>query len=394
MIQQNRLFSSFWMAGFESACHINGKGIRLDMIHATQHDRFVDEDYANLTRMGLGSARETVRWHLVERTPGVFDFSSMDPMVVAGQHHGLQIVWDLCHYGWPDGLDIFAPEFIDRFARFTGAVARHVRDSSDGVPLYTPINEISFFAWAAGEVGWFHPHAKGRGGDLKRQLIRACVAGINAIWDVDPRARVVVVEPAIHVVAPLERPDLATEAAAYRSSQFETYEMLSGALCPELGGELRYLDVIGVNFYHDNQWEHPGGRKIAWHVHPRDTRWMPFHHLLKEVYDRYRRPIFVGETSHVGSGRADWIRELTDEVVLAIEAGVPVEGVCLYPIIDRFEWENPQHWHNSGLWDLTVDGQGNLSRVLSEPYAAELRRSQMRLGDDRTVSVSPAGEVA
>lgn len=46
MIQQNRIFSSFWMAGFESACHINGKGIRLDMIHATQHDRFVDEDYA------------------------------------------------------------------------------------------------------------------------------------------------------------------------------------------------------------------------------------------------------------------------------------------------------------------------------------------------------------
>ncbi|MCA1650583.1 MAG: beta-glucosidase, partial [Acidobacteria bacterium] len=133
----DQIFSSFWMAGFESACHINGKGTRLDMIHATQHDRFVDEDYANLATMGIRSVRDTVRWHLVERTPGVFDFSSMDPMLGAARRHGLQIVWDLCHYGWPDGIDIFAPVFIDRFARFARAVAHHVRDHSDAVPLYT-----------------------------------------------------------------------------------------------------------------------------------------------------------------------------------------------------------------------------------------------------------------
>jgi beta-glucosidase/6-phospho-beta-glucosidase/beta-galactosidase len=178
-----QIFSSFWMAGFESACHVNSKGVRLDMIHATQHDRFIDEDYENLTRMGLRSVRETVRWHLVERTPGVFDFESMDLMIDAARRHGIQLVWDLCHYGWPDGLDIFSVAFIDRFARFARAVAKHVRDSSDGVPLYTPVNEMSFFAWAAGEVGWFYPYGKGRGGELKRQLIRACIAGINAIWD-------------------------------------------------------------------------------------------------------------------------------------------------------------------------------------------------------------------
>src|SRR5690349_15928362 len=145
-----RVFASFWMAGFESACHITRQGVRLDMIAATQHDRFVREDYARLVDVGIRSVRDTVRWHLVERSPGAYDFSSMDPMIDAAREEGVQVVWDLCHYGWPDDLDIYSPAFVDRFARFCRAVAVHVRDSSAEVPLYTPINEISFFAWAAG----------------------------------------------------------------------------------------------------------------------------------------------------------------------------------------------------------------------------------------------------
>lgn len=366
------------MAGFESSCHISGKGLRLDMIAATQHDRFVDEDYAGLVRMGIRSVRDTARWHLIDRA-GSFDFSSMNPMLEAARRHQVEIVWDLCHYGWPDGLDIYSPGFVDRFGAFCRAVARHVRDSSDAIPLYTPMNEMSFFAWAAGEVGWFYPYGRGRGGELKRQLIRACIAAIEAIKDVDSRARIITVEPLIHVVPPRGKPEYAAEAAAYRSSQFEACDMLSGALCPELGGHPKYLDVVGVNFYHDNQWEHPGGEKIAWHIHPRDPRWVPCHRLLAEAYERYRRPIFIAETSHVGVGRAEWIREMTDEILIALVQGVPLEGVCLYPIVDRFEWDDPSHWHNSGLWDFSIQPDGTFVRVLNEEYARELRRSQARV---------------
>ena len=35
---------SFWIGGFESACHINRAGCRLDLAAATQHDRFADAD--------------------------------------------------------------------------------------------------------------------------------------------------------------------------------------------------------------------------------------------------------------------------------------------------------------------------------------------------------------
>jgi beta-glucosidase/6-phospho-beta-glucosidase/beta-galactosidase len=276
-------------------------------------------------------------------------------------------------------VDVFRPQFVDRFARFSKAAATHFRASTDDVLLFTPINEISFLAWAAGEVGWFHPFAQRHGGELKRQLVRAAIASIEAIWSVDPRARIVAVDPLIHVVPPQGQPDVNGVAAGYRASQFEAWDMLAGIQAPELGGHPRYLDIMGVNFYHDNQWEHPGGEKIHWHIHPRDSRWVPFNSLLADAYERYRLPIFIAETSHVGVGRAEWIRELTTEICLALARGVPLEGVCLYPILDRFEWNDPTHWHNSGLWDYDIARDGTFNRVLNVPYAEELRRSQQRV---------------
>ena len=373
------LFRSFWIAGFESSTHITDCSERLDMMAATQHDRYVGEDYARLLPLGFATVRDSMRWHLIERRRGRFDFSSVAPFLEAAQQHGIQILWDLLHYGTPCGVELFSPDFPHRFAAFVHAAATWLRAHSDEAPSFTPINELSFFSWAAGEVGWFYPHARGRGLELKQQLVRAWVAAVDALRAVDARARVISVEPLIHNVPPLGHEDVEGRAAAQRASQFEAWEMIAGTRDPHLGGRPDLLDVMGVNFYHDNQWEVPGGEKIAWHVHPRDPRWVPLHRLLREAWDRYRRPIFIGETSHVGVGRAAWIREMTDEVCRALRDGVPVEGVCLYPIIDRFEWDDPGHWHNSGLWDLAHAADGSLQRVLCEPYAAELARCQARI---------------
>jgi len=276
---------------------------------------------------------------------------------------------------------VFSPAFVDRFAQFSKAVAAHLRSATDGTLFVTPVNEISFLAWAAGDVGWFHPYGKGRGPELKRQLVRAAIASTEAVWSVDPGARIVTVDPLIHVVPPKGKPDVGGVAAAYRASQFEAWDMLAGIQAPELGGHPKYLDIMGVNFYHDNQWEHPGGEKIHWHIHPRDPRWVPFSTLLADAYERYRLPMFIAETSHVGVGRAEWIRELAGEICTALERGVPLEGVCLYPILDRFEWNDPTHWHNSGLWDYDIEADGTFRRVLNVPYAEELRRSQKRVAD-------------
>jgi UDP-galactopyranose mutase len=87
----------------------------------------------------------------------------------------------------------------------------------------------------------------------------------------------------------------------------------------------------------------------------------------------------VSETSHFGAGRGRWITEVAEEVARAREAGVGVEGLCVYPIIDRPDWEHPDHWHHSGLWDLRRGTDGKLERVLSQQYADHLRRAQERI---------------
>ena len=296
-------------------------------------------------------------------------------MLAAADTQGIQVLWTLCHYGWPADVDVFAPAFVDRFARYCRATATFIRNQTDAVPFYTPINEISFLAWAAGQVGYIYPCARSRGVALKRQLVRATIAGIDAIRDVDPRARFVHVEPLIHAVAPRGRPERAAAAARQRLSQFEAWDMLSGRRFPQLGGDPTYLDIVGVNFYHDNQWETSGSRwrrRLCWEDEPRDDRWRPLHMLLGDVHRRYRRPLVISETSHIGEGRGRWIREIAVEVGIALAQGVPVEGICLYPVIDRPDWEHPNRWHHSGLWDVVADEHRHLLRVLNEPYADDL----------------------
>jgi beta-glucosidase/6-phospho-beta-glucosidase/beta-galactosidase len=368
------------MGGFEGACHVNRLNTRLDLIAATQHDVLAASDYRLMNGTGLGTVRDGVRWPLIDRGAS-YDFSSFLPMLRAAVDEHVQVIWTLCHYGWPDDLDVFSPAWVDRFARYCSAVARVVADNTDEVPFYSPINEISFLSWAAGDAGGFiHPHARGRGNELKRQLVRAAIAGIDAVWQVDPRARIVHVDPVIKVFPRRDQPELAEEARRYNESQFEAWDMLVGAREPNLGGAAKYLDIMGLNFYHSNQWEHGGGR-LRWEDEPRDDRWIPLHQLIEGLYRRYQRPICIGETSHFGSGRARWIREIGDEIAAAIRNGIPIEGVCLYPVIDRPDWEDANHWHNSGLFDFTHDPDGTLRRVLNAEYAGALREAQATVAE-------------
>ena len=364
------LFRSFWQAGFESAAHVNRHGARVDMLARTQHDRFVREDFVRLRDLGILVAREGIRWHLVDRA-GHFDFSSLRSVVEAAEANGIQVIWNLCHYGSPDGVDLFSPRFVDRFARYTAAVASFIRDSTDSVSFYSPINEISFLSWAAGEVGYIYPYGRGRGTELKRNLVRAVIAGSEAIWAVDRRARLLHCDPIIEVVAPTDRPDLARAAADVSESQFEAWDMIAGGYHPDLGGHPRYLDIVGANYYFSNQWEFPEST-LPWDEGKDDHRRIPLVHLLERLYRRYHRPLFISETSHIGSGRARWVSEVADQVRLARARGIPVEGICLYPIIDRPDWDDPDHWHNSGLWDLRDEG-GRMERHLCHEYADRFR---------------------
>jgi glycosyltransferase involved in cell wall biosynthesis len=331
--------------------------------------------------------RESIGWRTAEVRPRVYDFSVLETIARAARASGLQVIWNVMHYGWPADLDIFSPRFVERFAHFAEAAARCVRRLSPEVPFYAPVNEISFLSWAISSTAQIHPYdgsLREQGLRVKRQLVRAAVRAAEVILAVDPRARLVHADPLIHLVAPDGAPEDTVHAAQQqRQSQFQAWDMLAGELEPELGGSRRLLDIVGLHYYHSNQWEY-GGEALHWHL--RDARRAPLSDLLAEVHARYRRPLALLETSHVGAGRADWIEDITHEVLVAEQRGVPVEGICLYPIIDRPDWDDLTHWHNSGLWDLAPDAHGRLRPVLCEAYAQALHRCQQRLPASNAVA--------
>jgi hypothetical protein len=366
-------FRSFFMGGFECSTHRLRSGRRLDVIGATEHDRFVRADYQRLVDAGMRTARDGLRWHLIESIPGTYDFSSVVPMLRAARDTGVQVIWDVLHYGLPDDIDIFGDEFPRRFAAFARAFAEVASRETDDAPWVVPVNEISFFAWAAGDVGIFNPFAKGRGDELKFQLLRATIAAIEAMWSVNPAIRIVHTEPMINVVASADRPQDAAPAEAHRQAQYAALDMIAGRIRPELGGREEYLGVLGVNYYVHNQWIYPGGHGKM--IEPSHPRYRPVWQMLREVYERYRRPMFIAETGIEDEARPAWLRYVGYEARRAILDGVPVHGICLYPIVNHPGWEDDRHCYN-GLWDY-ADANGD--REIYEPLARELESERYLL---------------
>jgi hypothetical protein len=386
-------FQSFFGGGFECSSHKIHGGRRLDMVAATHHDKFALPDYQRLKQQHLRVAREGLRWHIVEQRRGHYDFSSALPMVRAARATGTQVIWDLCHFGWPDHLDIFTPDFVTALARYGGAFAKWLRQQTGEAGFFVPVNEISFFSWAAGDEGDLFPFAHGRGFELKTQLVRGALQAMDTIWAENPGARFLHADPIIHVLAEPKRPQDKEKAEAYRRSQFQSWDMLSGRLCPELGGKEKYLDVMGPNYYPHNQWFYnlEGFKRVRQFkpISRKDPLYRPFREMLAEVFERYRRPIFIAETGAENRVRASWFRYVCGEVQAAIAAGVPVEGICLYPIVNHPGWTDNRHCHNS-LWDYP-DAHGN--REIYTPLERELRRWQKVFEPDDPMNLEDADEM-
>lgn len=329
------LFGSLFLAGFECSTQRRWDGSRLDLLRATRHDEFCERDYALVRRHGFHGARDGFRWHLIEAQRGRYDWSSVRPMLKAARCQNMRVIWDLCHYGYPDWLDIWSDEFPGAFASFAAEAVKLICEESKSAPMICPVNEISFWAWLGGKEGKINPYAIERGHELKRVLVRAKLAATAAARSVAPHTVVISAEPLINMVRDTnDEADIAA-AAAYHQSQYEAVDLMLGRLEPELGGHEAAIDVIGVNFYPHNQWRIRGGFVPMGH---HDYR--PLSELLAEVHARYRRPLFIAETGAEHSARPVWMHYVCQEVRAALSAGVPVGGICLYPITQYQGWDN------------------------------------------------------
>ncbi|MBD2099723.1 family 1 glycosylhydrolase [Leptolyngbya sp. FACHB-261] len=375
MAQRPGIFPTFFISGFECSTFRWKEKQRRDLTEETQHDRHVREDYNILRSLGIAVAREGIPWPMID-VGGRYDFSRIDPMIEAMAECQISPIWDLCHYGYPDDLDPFSDAFTERFASYCRAAAEYVIPRLRGPYFFTPINEITFFSFCGGEWGWAAPYGTTKEDRfrLRLSLCKAAIAGVKAIREVEPQARMVHIDPLVQVVAPRDQPDQ-IEAAEHETyvDTFLAWDIIYGKEHPELGGSPEILDIVGANNYSFGQMEYRAqGPHQA--LEPHDDRIKPLHDLLQTVWQRYQRPMIIGETSGLGGGRAAWLKDVVEESLAAVNSGMDLHGICLFPAVDMPDWHTGEWLHN-GICDLVPEGD-DLKRVPHEPYVAELRRWQ------------------
>ena len=355
-------FDSFFMAGFECSSHRRRDGVRLDLIRATGHDKHALRDYRQLRKLGFVTLRDGLRWHLIQKAPGKYDWSSWLPMLEAAEDAGVQVIWDLFHYGSPDCIDQAGPDFTDRFTDFAIAALEVQQSVSGRAPLICPLNEINFMAWAVDE-GYFPGIGSDQRGWFKDQLVRTGISAARAIKQRWPRATVVWAEPLIHIAPHDRRRQTVRRAKDNLQGMFEAYDWITGLARPELGGDPSLVDVVGWNFYPHNQgyWNGP---TIPMGHH----EYRPLGDMLVEMADRYGKPLFLSETGAEGTGKPSWLHYVCNEVRDAISRGADVHGICWYPITAYPGWDNSRHAETGLLSTVVADGSRHVDERLLDEF--------------------------
>ncbi len=361
------------MGGFECAYAKISPDKRVDLLAQSKHDILCRQDYKLIKTLGIYTVREGLAWSEIDLGKNRYDFRRFEPIMAAGAQEGMQQIWDLNHFDYPDYLDPFTEAFVEQFARYAKRCIRLIRKHQDGTIYIVPINEISFWAHMGGSIGVWAPFALTRGYVFKQQLVKASIAAMKAIWEEDKNVRFIQVDPVFYKT--FKKPETIakrTAAEGFREIKFQAFDMLSGRIHPELGGHSRFLDILGANYYLDNQdwligddpFDETCHTMIPWHSKYR----IPFVDILQELYDRYERPIVITETGSYGDWRPRWWKRTLAEIEEALQRELPIYGICAYPIVDRHDWTKG-HLTNSGWWD-SQPGDRLMQRV---PHEATLK---------------------
>ena len=360
-----RSFDSFFMAGFECSSHRRRDGVRLDLIRATGHDKHVLDDYRRCRDLGFTTVRDGLRWHLIEKAPGKYDWSSWLPALEAAEAVGMEVIWDLFHYGSPDHVDQGAPDFAERFTEFAVAALELQQGMSRRPPTVVPLNEINFLAWAVNE-GYFPSTTQNAEGVFKRQLVRTAVMSSQAIKRHWANSTIIWAEPLIHVAPHNRRRSAVRAAEENRGGMFEAYDWIMGRAEEDLGGDPSLIDVVGLNYYPHNQWYFEGPTIPMGH-----HEYRPLSDMLIEMAERYGKPLMLSETGAEGTGKPSWLHYVCNEVRDAMGRGADIRGICWYPITAYPGWDNSRHAETGLFSSIVADGTRHVDERLLAEFDAQ-----------------------
>lgn len=367
----------------------------LDEYELTGHYQRWYKDLGLIAQVGANQVRWGIPWYLVNPKPHVFRFDWLDEVVDRFAELGLDVIVDLMHYGTPLWLD---NSFINNdYEAYVAEYAATVADRYRGrLSIYTPLNEPLLNALYCGQYAYWPPYLSGDDGLVKllKKITRGMIATQRSIKEVNPDATFVNVEASFRFGG--DRQAFSDEVSFMENRRFIVEDLITGkvdeqhplyAWLLDHGFSNQDIDwyqnnsiipdVIGVNYYPKvSTVKYEAGQ---WHAgSPQDP--MPFQNdgvngmeeVLTLFADRYKRPVYLTETSWPGSvgERIDWLKKSVQSVVKLRAKGMSIIGYTWWALFDMIYWryrdeDKPaeEYLAQMGLWDLVPDGRLSFNRV-------------------------------
>ncbi|MDR6550949.1 family 1 glycosylhydrolase [Paenibacillus qinlingensis] len=352
-----------WAVGIENTfIGQTARGERvLDEFEITQHYRFWEEDLDRVRESGATMIRYGIPWYRIETSDGVFDWSWTDQvMAYFDQHRELVPIIDLMHYGTPLWLK---NEFMN--ARYAELVARYAKAFAErykGITkYYTPLNEPFVNAEWCGWSGTWPPYLKGLLGFslMMNQLCKGIVLTVQSLREVMPDAVMVHVEASKKYVPADE--SFVEETKLWNELRFLMWELIQGRIgyghplyqwvldhhisVQDLEWYERNkvdLDIVGVNYYPQFSLNIIGKEVVEHEQIPRAKLGgsQDLVDISRDLYNRYRKPIFITETSYNGSEeqRVAWLEDVIHGCNQMLDEGILLIGVTWFPFMDMVDW--------------------------------------------------------
>jgi dTDP-4-dehydrorhamnose reductase len=384
-----RYFSPEIWGGIESTINRVGDRFNDQLEHSGHYSR--EEDIDQIARLGISKLRYPILWEKHQPEKGVEpDFTWIRPRLEKLKGYGIDVIAGLVHHGsGPAFTNLLDPHFPGLLADYAVKVAK----AFPWIEYYTPVNEPLTTARFSGLYGLWYPHATSAPSFLRMLInqLKGVVLSMKAIRRINPSAKLVQTED---LGKTYSVPRLKYQADFENERRWLTFDLL----CGKVNRKHRiwpFMKKAGINtadidFFRKNKCEpdifgfnhyltserfldtkrsrypshtHGGNGKEKYAdveaVRVSIDEPTGIGVLLKEAWERYRKPMAVTEV-HLHCHREEqlrWFRFVHNSVCELIGQGAQIKAITTWALLGSYGWNKlltqPGGDYEPGAFDLS-----------------------------------------
>ncbi len=172
-------------------------------------DSLIEDDNAQLKNQGIQSVKMPISWQQAETIPYFYNWDAVTTALENAKKNGMEPIWDLCYFGFPDDVTPLQPNFVRRFAAFCRAFVRYYKyKEPDAILTLAPVDETAFVS-----SGTFISTNQ----EAMSVLAGACAEAISAMKEEDPNICILTNHPVADIIPLLGETSLAVATLAIAS---------------------------------------------------------------------------------------------------------------------------------------------------------------------------------